>query len=136
MKKLETQHEHKFNEFREILNGKDEAIVNLKVDVENIKKASVPTTNEVIGHILEAVNASIQENVVVALEPLIKNQTQSERRVNCQFSDLETQIAAISQVLNQNTFNQQFQCDLCRRAFQNHRSLQNHRRTCHQPYLT
>ena len=116
-----------------ILNEKNKVIENLKIEVENVKKTPVPTTKELIGPILDTVNTSIKQSISVALEPVINNQIQSERRVNNLFSDLEAQV---SQVLNQNTTNQQFKCELCRRTFSNQRSLENHIRTNHRPNQT
>ena len=119
-----------------ILNEKVKIIENLKLEIENIKKTPVPKTNEIIEPILDAMNSSIQQNVVGALEPVINNQTESERRVHNLFSDLESQVASLSQVLNSSTTNVQFHCDLCGKIFQNQQSLQNHRRTSHRPHPT
>ena len=101
-----------------------------------MKKTPVPTNTELLGPILDAVNSSIQQNVVAALEPVINNQNQSESRVNNQLSVLEAHVATLSQVLNQSRRNQEFKCDLCGRTFQNQRSLQNHTRTDHKPSPT
>ena len=101
-----------------------------------MKTISVPTAEDLMSQILEPVSKSIQENVVLALEPLIRNQTQSENRVNSQLSDLEAQIAGISRVFSQNRASQHFQCDLCDRTFGNQRNRQNHRRTNHLPNPT
>ena len=114
-----------------ILIEKDEAIENLKVEVSNMKKTPVPKNTELLGPILDAVNSSIQQNVVAALEPIINNQNLSESRVNNQLSVLETHVATLSQVLNQNRIDQEFKCDLCGRTFKNQQSLQNHARTNH-----
>ena len=63
-----------------------------------------------------------------ALEPFVRSQSQSESRVNDQFSFLEEQIATITGVLKSSKPNHQsFQCDQCDRIFRNQRSLQNHR---------
>ena len=72
----------------------------------------------------------------MSLEPLIKTQNLTERRVNNQFSELETQIAALSQVFNQNGTKQHCQCDICGSTVQNQRSLHQHRRTNHLPQST
>ena len=134
---METNNEQKLNSFSILLKEKDEDIKQLRIDLENVQNTPTKTSKEFLDVVLSAVNKLTKENIGEALEPFVRSQSQSERRVSEQFSFIEEQIATIAEVLKSNKSNHQpFQCDQCDRVFPNQRSLQNHRKTIHLPNPT
>ena len=97
---------------------------NLEKDVAQVRRLQ-KSDIENVDKILKATTKSIQETTTAILTPLTKRQDNFEVTTNSQFDSLLGQLADVH-VNPSKTL-----CDVCKKMFENERSLQKHIRSCH-----